>query len=170
MVPNKNQVFHRIFNLRKVEAPPLQVCLNSVGLPCSSLSTIAMQIPRAMWIQLGKPNPDIILSLYCVYLQHIWDVRSNSWACTGIQHFLLQKATQRVFDIYQLCRWINWGKDWCDPGDQELGQDLSHHLVYAVSQALGNSCSYWPVLPAGADLSSVLGWAKCSEIPDTAST
>lgn len=170
MVPNKNQIFHRIFNLSKVEAPSMHVYLNSVGLPRSSLSPFAMQTPRAMWKQLGKPSPNIILSLYCVYLQHIWDVRSSSWDCIGIQHFLLQKATQRVFDISQLCRWVNWGKDQCDPGDQELGQDLSHHPSLAVLSPRLQEITGHTDLSILDRLSSVLRWAKCSEIPDTGSS
>lgn len=50
-----------------------------------------------------------------------------------MQCFLLQRATQRVFGINQLCRWGNWGKERCDLGDSQQGQDLNLHLPTSLA-------------------------------------
>lgn len=63
LVPKKNQMFQRSFNLSKVDVPHFLMYLDSLGLPCASVSPFTVQIARAMWEQLGKLNSNFRITL-----------------------------------------------------------------------------------------------------------
>lgn len=165
LVPNKNQMFHRIFNLSKAEAPSLQVYLNSVW---------EWAVPHFPHLQCRFPWPCIttckahpkyyafILCLSATHLRCEKQLLGGHWDTA----LLTSKGYTEIFDINQLCRGGNWGKDQCDPGAWSGCEPPS--LLPVLSP--GNKWPHWPVHPGKAVLSSAPGWAEHSEVPDTGSS